>query len=62
MAQQIRGNIAQWQNADVDLDGRKEEKAGFEYGESPTPGKPLPLVLLDKDSEPTDVIEAKPVE
>lgn len=54
------GNIAQWQNHDVKLDGSKEEKVGFEYDESPTPGKPLPLVLLDKDSEPTDVIEAKP--
>jgi hypothetical protein len=54
------GNVAQWQNHDVELEGGKEEKAGFEYGESPTPGKPLPLVLLDKNSEPTEVIEAKP--
>jgi hypothetical protein len=56
------GNVAQWQNAEVQLDGSKEEKAGFEYDESPTPGKPLALVLLDKNSEPTDVIEAKPQE
>jgi hypothetical protein len=52
------GEISQWQNAELELDGTKEEKAAFEYGESPTPGKPLPLVLLDKDGEPTDVIEA----
>jgi hypothetical protein len=54
------GNIAQWQNADLELDGDKEEKAGFEYDESPTPGKSLPIVLLDKNSDPTDVIKAKP--
>lgn len=47
------GKIAQWQNAGLKLDGRKEEKAGFEYDESPAAGKPLPLVL--------HVIEAKPL-
>jgi hypothetical protein len=54
------GKISQWQNANVQLSGAKEEKAGFEYSESPTPGKPLPIVLLNKNSDPTDVIEAKP--
>jgi hypothetical protein len=54
------GNIAQWQNANLQLDGRREEKAGFEYGESPTPGKPLPIVLLDKNNDVTDVIKATP--
>jgi hypothetical protein len=52
------GNIAQWQNAGLELNGAEEEKAGFEYDESPTAGKPLPLVLLDKNGDPTDVIEA----
>lgn len=56
------GNIAQWQNAEVRLDGSKEEKAGFEYDESPTEGEPLPLILLDADGEPTDAIEAAPQE
>jgi hypothetical protein len=56
------GKISQWQNPQVLLDGSKEEKAGFEYGESPTPGKPLPLVLLDRKNEVTDVIKAKPQE
>jgi hypothetical protein len=55
------GTISQWQNPQVELDGTAEEKAGFEYGESPTTGKPLPLVLLDKDGDPTDTIEAKPL-
>lgn len=55
------GNVFLWQNPEVLLDGSKEEKAGFEYGESPTPGKPLPLVLLDKKNNVTDVIEAKPL-
>jgi hypothetical protein len=55
------GNIAQWQNSDLELDGNKEEKAGFEYDSSPTTGKPLPIVLLDKNADATDVIEAKPV-
>jgi hypothetical protein len=55
------GNIAQWQNAELELDGNAEEKAAFEYDSSPTTGKPLPLVLLDKNADATDVIEAKPV-
>jgi hypothetical protein len=54
------GNISQWQNADLQLDGRAEEKAAFEYGESPVTGKPLPIVLLDKNSDVTGVIKAKP--
>jgi hypothetical protein len=52
------GNISQWQNAGVELDGTNEEKVAFEYGDSPKEGKPLPLVLLDKKGDPTDVIEA----
>jgi hypothetical protein len=55
------GTISQWQNPEVELDGTAEEKAGFEYGESPTTGKPLPLVLLDENGDPTDTIEAKPL-
>jgi hypothetical protein len=55
------GAISQWQNANLTLDGADEEKAGFEYGESPTPGKPLPIVLLDKNNDVTDVIRAKPL-
>jgi hypothetical protein len=54
------GKIAQWQNSELTLDGGKEEKAGFEYDSSPTPGKPLPLVLLDQNNDVTDVIKAKP--
>ena len=55
------GNISQWQNAGVELDGTAEEKAGFEYGTSPRTGKPLPIILLDADGNPTDTIEAKPI-
>lgn len=55
------GAISQWQNAHLQLDGAAEEKAGFEYGTSPTPGKPLPIVLLDKDNDVTGVIKAKPL-
>ena len=54
------GKISQWQNPQVLLDGSREEKAGFEYGESPTPGKPLPLVMLNKKNDVTGVIKAKP--
>jgi hypothetical protein len=55
------GDIAQWQNAGVELDGAAEEKAGFEYGESPMKGKPLPLVVPDSNGDPTDPIDAKPL-
>lgn len=55
------GDIAQWQNAELELDGGAEEKAGFEYDESPTPGEPLPIILLDKNADPTGDVEAKPV-
>jgi hypothetical protein len=55
------GNVFQWQNPGVELDGSAEEKAGFEYGDSPTPKKPLPLILLDKNNDVTDTIEAKPL-
>jgi hypothetical protein len=54
------GNVFQWQKAGVELDGAAEEKAGFEYDTSPTPNKPLPLVLLDQNGDPTDTIEADP--
>ena len=56
------GTISQWQNAGVRLNGAKEEKVGFEYGTSPRRGKPLPLVVLDKNSEATKTIQAKPTE
>ena len=55
-----KGTISQWQASDVQLNGSKEQKAGFEYGESPTPGKPLPIALLDKNADVTRVIRAKP--
>jgi hypothetical protein len=55
------GEVAQWQNAELELDGDAEEKAAFEYGESPTPGKPLPIILLDEKNEPFDDTEAKPL-
>jgi hypothetical protein len=54
------GTISQWQADDVRLDGAKEEKAGFEYSDSPTPGKPLPIVILDKDTEVKRVQKADP--
>ena len=54
------GNISQWQAADVRLNGAKEEKAGFEYSDSPTPGKNLPIIVLDKDLEVKKVLKAKP--
>ena len=52
------GNIAQWAAQDVRLNGSLEEKAGFEYSESPTKGKPLPLVILDKDAEVKEILKA----
>jgi hypothetical protein len=55
------GNVFQWQNDELELDGPAEEKAGFEYDESPEPGKPLPVIILDKRSEPIDQVEAKPL-
>ncbi|HEV2812424.1 MAG TPA: hypothetical protein VGW10_04150 [Solirubrobacteraceae bacterium] len=55
-----KGRISQWQAGEVLLNGAKEEKAAFEYGTSPRRGKPLPIVILDKDAEEKDVIEAKP--
>ena len=54
------GEIAIWQNNQVRLDGTQEEKAGFEYAKDYKPGKAIPLVLLDKNAEPTDVIKLKP--
>jgi hypothetical protein len=55
-----KGRISQWQASDVRLNGAKEEKAGFEYSESPTPGKSLPIVVLDKDAEVKKILKAKP--
>ena len=56
------GTISQWQAGEVLLDGSKEEKAAFEYDESPKRGKPLPIIILDKDAEEQDIIEAEPQE
>ncbi|MEA2468094.1 MAG: hypothetical protein QOJ57_2220 [Thermoleophilaceae bacterium] len=53
------GKIAQWQNAELQLDGQKEEKAAFEYDQSPTPGKALPLLLFDKNADQTGTISLK---
>jgi hypothetical protein len=57
-----KGKISQWQNHRVLLDGRREEKAGFEYDSSPRPGRALPLVLLDKKNDVTGVIKAQPID
>lgn len=54
------GNIAQWAKPDTFLEGAKEEKAGFEYDKSPTPGKPIPLVVLDKNNEVKEIFKAQP--
>jgi hypothetical protein len=54
------GRISQWQAADVRLNGAREEKAAFEYSESPTRGKPLPIVILDKAANVKRVVKAKP--
>jgi hypothetical protein len=56
------GNIYQWAKPDVFLEGAKEEKAGFEYDTSPTPGKPIPLVILDKNNEVKEIQKAQPQE
>jgi hypothetical protein len=55
------GTISQWQDASLELDGSAEEKAGFEYDSSPTPGKKLPIILLDKNADPFDTTYAKPL-
>jgi hypothetical protein len=55
-----KGRISQWQAADVRLNGAKEEKVGFEYDDSPRRGKPLPLVVLDKDLDVKRVVRAEP--
>ena len=55
------GNVLQWQNAELELDGAAEEKAGFEYDESPVPGEPLPLLRLDAGGDPIEELEAAPV-
>lgn len=45
----------------VDLDGEKGEKIGFEYDETAKPGRPLPLIYVGGDGEPTGKVElAKP--
>jgi hypothetical protein len=54
------GNISQWQNAELELDGPAEQKVGFEYSESPEDGKPIDVVLFDKDVEPIDTLELAP--
>ena len=55
-----RGRISQWQAGEVLLDGSREQKAAFEYDESPRRGKPLPILLLRKNGDVRKVIEAKP--
>jgi hypothetical protein len=56
------GNVAQWQADEVMLDGSEEEKAGFEYDESPTEGEALPILLLDGELDEKGTIEAAPQE
>jgi hypothetical protein len=55
-----KGKPAAWQNAGLELDGAAEEKAAFEYGTSPRRGKPLPIVLLDGNSDVTGTVVADP--
>ena len=55
------GNVFQWQNDELELDGANEEKAGFEYSESPAPGEGLPVIILDKDLDEVDQVEAAPL-
>ena len=54
------GNVAQWANNELELDGDAEEKAGFEYDESPTPGEPLPILRVDRNGDTIEELEAKP--
>lgn len=54
-----KGRTAQWQRT-LSLDGEAEEKVGFEYSDSPTRGKPLPLIKLDGDAEIIGTLSAKP--
>ena len=54
------GRIDQWTAADVRLNGAKEEKAAFEYAESPRPGRSLPIVVLDKNADTRRIVKAKP--
>jgi hypothetical protein len=55
-----KGRISLWQRQ-LQLNGAKEQKAGFEYSESPRRGRPLPIVVLDKDAEVIRTVTAKPV-
>lgn len=54
------GRISQWTAADVRLDGDKEEKAAFEYDESPRRGKPLPIFIFDRKANIKRTVRAKP--
>lgn len=56
------GDISTWTKA-VRLDGESGEKVGFEYNETAKAGRPLPLVFVGGDGEPTGkVIVAQPDE
>jgi hypothetical protein len=53
------GDVAAW-TKDVGLDGKQEEKVGFEYEETAKAGKPLPLVFVGGDGEPTGKVTLIP--
>jgi len=53
------GEVSAWQRL-LELDGAKEQKAGFEYSSSPKRGKRLPIVVLDADAEVIRTLTAKP--
>ncbi|CAB4933381.1 unannotated protein [freshwater metagenome] len=54
-----RGRVTAWQRL-LELDGTKEQKAGFEYSTAPRSGRRLPIVVLDEDAEVIRTLTAKP--
>ena len=54
-----RGRVTAWQRL-LELDGTKEQKAGFEYSAAPRSGRRLPIVVLDEDAEVIRTLTAKP--
>ena len=54
------GEVSQWQNAEVELNGAEEEKVGFEYSDSPVTGDALPLIQLDGANEVIGELELAP--
>ncbi|MDO9408824.1 hypothetical protein [Patulibacter sp.] len=54
-----KGRVTAWQRL-LELDGAKEQKAGFDYSTAPRSGKRLPIVVLDEDAEVIRTLTAKP--